>query len=207
MREELGRQGVQEQAGHRSRRLQEFAGCGDQLESALLEQCDASGEREGFEHIVRDEDRGDLVTLAQSQKLLLHFMTRKGVESAEGFIKKQQRRACGQCTRHGDALALAAGELSRVAGGELSSGQADLIEQLAFPLTLRLLGPSFEAGDERDVLRHSPVGQQAVFLDHVTDIAAQLDGIDLVDIFAIQKNGAGGGLEHAIDEAEGGGFS
>ena len=207
MGEELRRQSVQEQAGHRSRRLQEFAGCGDQLESALLEQCDASGEREGFEHIVRDEDRGDLVTLAQSQKLLLHLMTRERIESTKGFIKEQQRGACGQCTRHGDALALTAGELSRVAGGELSSGQADLIEQLAFPLTLRLPGPSFEARDERDVLRHSPVRQQAVFLDHVTDVAAQLDGIDLVDIFAIQKNGTRGRFKHAIDEAEGSGFS
>src|SRR5579883_1028416 len=109
MGEELGRQSVQEQAGHRSRGLQEFAGCGDQLESALLEQCDASGKRECFEHIVRDEEGGDLVALAESQKLLLHLMTREGIESTKGLIKEQQRRACSQCTRHGDALALAAG--------------------------------------------------------------------------------------------------
>ena len=79
----------------------------------------------------------------------------------------------GEGAGHADALALAAGELGRVALRELL-GQADDLQQLADAVVDALLVPAQQMRDGGDVLADRAVGEQADLLDDVADLASQL---------------------------------
>ena|SRR5581483_5868196 len=49
--------------------------------------------------------------------------------------------------------------------------------------------------------------EQSEFLNDVADPAPQRDGIDLGDVLSIDRDRAGGGVEEAIDQPQGGGFA
>ncbi len=79
-----------------------------------------------------DEDEGDAELALQGFQFELHLLAQLEVERPERFVQQQDARLVDQCPGDGDALALAAGELARLAVAD--AGQA---HQLQHPSTLR----------------------------------------------------------------------
>ena len=67
--------------------------------------------------------------------------------------------------------------------------------------------PAFQAWDEADVAFDGEVREQAALLDHVADTAAKADAVPFSGSFAVHADFARGGQDHAVDEAQGGGFA
>ena len=91
---------------------------------------------------------------------------RDRVERAEGLVHQHQRRVGRERAGEPDPLALAAGELGRVAGAVVAGGQVDEVEQpsVRCPLTLR---PAEQPRHGRDVLGDRHMGEEPDLLDHV----------------------------------------
>lgn len=68
-------------------------------------------------------------------------------------------------------------------------------------------GPTEEARDQTDVLFYRPVRQKPELLDDIADFAAQFDRVESGDIFAVDRDAAATGREHAVDQPERGGFA
>ena len=102
----------------RRRPIVEFLRRADLFDAALVEHDDAIGELHRFVLIMRDEDgrqSGLLVHVAQpAAQILAHAR----VERAEGLVEQQHARLDGERARERHALALAAGELRRIARAE-----------------------------------------------------------------------------------------
>ena len=62
--------------------------------------------------------------LPQLQELPVELQAGEGVEGAEGLVEEDDRRIGGEGPGEGDALALASGELGRVAAGVDVRGRA-----------------------------------------------------------------------------------
>ena len=111
---------------------------------------------------------GAVVDLAKPAAQVLPHL---GVEGAEGLVQQQHAGLHGQGARERDALALAAGELRRVAVGE--ARELDEIEEIADPALDLGLGrpvrtlPGVEAIG--DVLGHAHMLEQGVMLEHEAD--------------------------------------
>src|SRR4051812_31239662 len=82
--------------------------------------------------------------------------------------------ARGERAGHADALALAAGELGRVAVARLVRVERDELEQLVHARRDALLVPAEQPRDGGDVVLDLEVREQADLLDRVADLAAQL---------------------------------
>ena len=90
---------------------------------------DVIGDFERLVLIVRHEDAGDADLVVQLPQPAPQLQTNLRVERAERFVQEQDARLDGERARQRDALALAAGELRRIAAGLIS--QLDQIEQFA----------------------------------------------------------------------------
>ena len=77
----------------------------------------------------------------QPEELVLQLLADDRVDRAERLVHQHHRRVGGERPGHADALLLAAGELVRVAAGELR-GQADPLEQLEAAARAPSAGPS-----------------------------------------------------------------
>ena len=95
------------------------------------------------------------------------------VDRAERLVHQHHRRVGGQRPGHADPLLLAAGELGRIALGELRV-QADPLEQLHRPRTGLALALPEQQRHGRDVVHDGAVREQSGVLDDVADAAAQL---------------------------------
>ncbi len=76
---------------------------------------DARGERHRLDLIVGDVDRGLAERLVQLLDLGAHLDAELGVEIGERLVEQEEGRVADQRAAHGDALALAAGKLARLA--------------------------------------------------------------------------------------------
>ena len=76
---------------------------------------DARGERHRLDLVVGDVDGGLADAVVQLLDLGPHVDAQLGVEVGERLVEQEQRRVAHQRPAHGDALALAAGELARLA--------------------------------------------------------------------------------------------
>ena len=85
---------------------------------ALAEHGDAVAEREGLGDVVGHEHDGRAQPALQLGELHLQLGAHQRVDRAEGLVHQQHRRLGGERAGHPDTLLLAAGQLSRVAGGE-----------------------------------------------------------------------------------------
>jgi hypothetical protein len=87
----------------------------------------------------------------------------------ERLVQQQDARLVDQCPGDGDALALAAGELARLAVAD--AGQAHQFQHLVhLAVTLRL-GDALEHQAVADVVAHIHVGKQGVVLKHGIEVA------------------------------------
>ena len=64
-----------------------------------------------------------------------------------------------------------------------------------------------QLGDHADVLGHGHVGEQADLLDHIADMPPQFHLVLGVDILPVDADGAGIGLQQAVDHLHGGGLA
>ena len=80
------------------------------------------------------------------QELVLQPVPRDRVDRAERLVHQQHRRVGGERPGHADPLALAAGELVRVAVAVRRRVEADQLEQLVGTLRRSGFAPSRAAG-------------------------------------------------------------
>ena len=136
--------------------------------------------------------------LLQRQKFPADFHARQRIERAERLVHQQDRRVGGERARHADALALAAGKLVRIAAQKLPRRRGRRARAAPAPAReLRSAGQSFEARNERDVLLDGVMREQARFLDHVADVAAQRDGVPRARGAAFDQHFAGRSVQAA----------
>jgi hypothetical protein len=73
------------------------------------------------------KNRGDVISFAQLQKLLLHLMPGDGVERTKGLIEEQKPGFCRERTRYGDTLPLSTGKLMRLSRADVLMLQSYLV--------------------------------------------------------------------------------
>ena len=112
--------GLADEAVHEGGRriVVDLAGRADLLDAALVHDDDAVGDFQRLLLVVGDEDRGDVDFLMQRAQPLPQFLAHLGIERAEGLVQQQDARLDGKRARERNALALAAGELVRIAVGK-----------------------------------------------------------------------------------------
>jgi hypothetical protein len=175
----------------------------DLFEVPLGEDDDAVGDLHGFLLIVRDEDGGDVEFVMEGDKPFAEFLPDFGVDGAERLVEEQHTGFGGEGTGDGDALALAAGELVRVA--VIETFEAEEMEEFSDAGFDVASFPFFDFQTERDVSGHAHVLEEGVVLEHETDIAL-LDG-EIVDATAADVKIAFAGHLESGDHAEHGGFA
>ena len=170
----------------------------DLLDPAAIHHHQNIGQRHRLELVVGDVDRGGLQSPLQFADLDAHGDAQLGVEVRQRLVEQKHLRLAHDGAAHRDALALAAGELLRLAiehGAEFENA-----------------GGFLDAGVDLG-LRHAPVAQaighvvvdahmriERVVLEHHGDVA--VGRLDLVDDAAADIDlAAGDGLE-ARDHAQ-----
>ena len=84
-----------------------------------MQHDDLVGHRHGLDLVVRDVDRGGAEPLVQRLDLAAHLDAQLGIEIGQRLVEQEDLRVAHDGAAHGDALALAAGELARVAVKQL----------------------------------------------------------------------------------------
>ena len=87
----------------------------DLLDAALVEDGDVVAHRQRLLLVVRDVEEGHAEVLLQRLQEHLHLLAELQVERAERLVEEQHLRLVDDRARERDALALAAGELHRLA--------------------------------------------------------------------------------------------
>jgi hypothetical protein len=145
-------------------------GVGDN--AAALKKDDAGGEEQRFTEIMGDEDDGFAEAAGEGPEFTLKLGAGYGIECAEGFVHKENRRVGGKGARHADALALSARKFVRLARREFDGIKADEGEKLADARGNAGGIPLFKAGNKSDVLRHGEMGEKPRFLNYIADAAS-----------------------------------
>ena len=97
------------------------------LDAAVVEHGEAVAHRQRLLLVVGDEDEGDPDLALDPLELELHLLAQLEVERAERLVEQQHLRLVDDRARQRDPLALAAGELERLAVAE--AGEADHLER------------------------------------------------------------------------------
>ena len=137
----------------------------DLLNHAVAHDDDAIGHRHGFDLIVRYVDRRRLQPLVQFLDLGAHLHAKLGVEIRQRLVEEEHLRIAHDRPPHRHALALAAGELARIAR-QVGRNMQDFGGAPDPGLDLRFRrAPQFQA--EAHVLRHRLVRIERIVLkDH-----------------------------------------
>src|SRR5437879_340014 len=125
-----------------------------------------------------DEENGLPQLLLQSQKFALQVGTRERIKRAKRLVHQKNRRIGSKCPRHAHALTLPSGKLMRITGADVTV-EANQLHQFLDALCNSFLRPVFNCGDEADIALNGEVGEKPDFLDHISNVAAQLDYIPL----------------------------
>ena len=150
-----------------------------------------------------DVDEGDVHLALQTLQLQLHLLAQLEVQCAQRLIQKQDLRLVDQTACDGHALLLAAGHLADAAA--LEAFQAHDLQHIPHLAADGLFVHLLEAEAEGYILEDVQMGEQRVLLKH--GVHRTLVGRHARDVLALQKHLAGGRLQKACDEAEGGGFA
>ncbi len=111
-----------------------------------------------------DENRRALGTIVDPTELVLHVLSRKGIEGAEGFIEEQYVWLVCKNARECDALLHPAGELVGPFGPEIP--QLHEFEVMANPLGTLLRLQTAHPRTECDVALHGQPGVELRFLEN-----------------------------------------
>jgi hypothetical protein len=153
--------------------------------------------------VVGDVDEGDADLALNPLELELHHLAKLEVERTERFVQQQRAGIVHQRAGQRHTLLLPAGELGRLALGEV--GEPNDLEQFVdAPLDLGLV-LLHAARSVRDVVPHRHVGEQRVMLEHGVDIA--LVRRHPRDILALQADGALGRSLESGDHPKRGGLA
>ena len=112
----------------------------------MVHNRNARGDGHGLLLVMGDDDEGGSGLLLDVHQLELGVLPQLGVERAEGLVEQQQLRRLGERPRQGHALALAAGDLMRLAPGEVLEATSPSISDTA--LVDSLPGQPFAAQPE-----------------------------------------------------------
>ena len=141
---------------------------GDLLDPAVVHHHDAVGERHRLDLVVGDIDRRRRHRGVQLLDLGAHLHPQLGVEVGERLVEQEHLRIAHDRPPHRHALALAAGELARLAA---SSGAISSIAGRSLPsppdLVARRL-PQLEA--EGDVVGDGQMRIERIVLEHHGDV-------------------------------------
>src|SRR5262249_39679271 len=101
-----------------------------------------------------------------------------------------------------NALALAAGKLVRIALAVLARWKSDQLEELVDTRVGSRRVPVPQARHGGDVVAHGHVREKPGLLDDVAPLQAQLDGVDLLRVDAVDQDASAVGLGEAVDHAQ-----
>ena len=182
-------------------------GCADLFYFAAVHQHHAVGHFQRFFLVVRDKNAGHVQVVVQAAQPAAQFFAHLGVQRAKGFVQQQNLGLYRQGTGQGNALALAAGELCRVAVGEpIELHQAQ--QRMHFFFDDRLGRPGrarLHAQAKGHVVKHRHVAEQCIVLKHKAHIA--LAHIEVGGVLAAEQNIAVVGSFQPGNDAQQRGFS
>jgi hypothetical protein len=155
----------------------DLEGGADLLDDAGIEDHEAVAQGHGFHLVVGDEDAGGFQAVLQLADFVAHLDAELGVEVGERLVEEEGLGLADDGPAHGDALALAAGELAGLAVEELREaenlggiGDALLDDGFRCAEVLQPVG---------HVLAHGHVRVEGVVLEDHGDVA--LGGLEVVD--------------------------
>ena len=191
--DEVGHEGV--------RRAAEQVGGGGELlhAAALAHHGDPVADPHGLLDVVGDEHDRLADGLLQAQELRLQPLADDRVDRGERLVHQQHGRVPAQRPGDAGALALATGELVRVAVAVHGRVQPDQGQQLLDPVADALLVPAQQPGDGAHVGADRLVREEPHVLDDVADPAPQLDRVDAGDVVGTEQDPPGGGLDDPVD--------
>jgi len=140
-----------------------------------VQQNYALGEIESLVEIVGDEEDGLFESTHEGAEHVLHFGTGEGIECAEGLVHEQDCGVGGKCAGKADTLALAAGELMRIAVEEVGRVEADGGEKFLTALGALPARDALGFKDDTDVALDGEVGKEAGLLNHISHGSAEGD--------------------------------
>ncbi len=164
---------------------------------------DALGHGHGLFLVVGHHHAGHAHALDDLHQFQLHLRTQFLVQCTHRLVEQQQLGALGQRAGQGHALALAAGQLVRLALGVL--GHVHQLEHLGHAGVDLGLGHLVLLQAEGDVLRHGHVREQRVGLEHHVD--RPLVGRHVGDVDAIEEDPPFGRAFEAGQHAQQGGLA
>src|SRR4051812_5210121 len=151
------------------RRVVQLARGADLLDLALVHDHDLLGHLHGLLLVVRHEDGGHVHLVVQTPQPLAQLLADGGVECAERLVEEQHLRLHRQRARERHPLALATGELRRVALAVCL--EMNELQQLVHALADALLRRLADRQREADVVAHRHVLERRVVLEHEADVA------------------------------------
>ena len=152
--------------------------------------------------VVGHEKDGLGQTLLEAQELVLEAFPDDRVDGAEGLVHQHHGRIGGQRPRHPDALALAAGELARVAIAIEVGLEPDERQELVGEAALPRLVPAQESRHDRDVRPDGEMRKQSNLLDHVADPPPQLDRVLRRDVPPVDQDLPARRLDQPVDHLQ-----
>jgi len=178
----------------------ERLGLVDLLELARLQNHHTVAHRHGLDLVVGDIDGGDTEGALDPGDLGTHLDAELGVEVRQRLVHQECSRLADDRPAHGDALALAARELTWLAAEVLL--ELEDLRSLVDPSVDLVLGNLAELEGEPDVVVDGHVGVQRVVLEHHRDVAIAR-GYVVDDPIADSQRAAGDLLEPG-DHPQGG---
>ena len=148
---------------------------------------------------MRDVDEGLAEVLLERLEEDLHLLAQLQVERAERLVEQQHLRVVHERARERDALALAAGELHRLAAAE--PGQPDAVRAPPRPArAARAARDALDAQPVLDVLRDGHVREERVVLEDRVHVA--LVRRTAGDVVAAEQDPPRVGPLEAADQAQ-----
>src|SRR6516165_5268538 len=158
--------GLTDERGYKTRRrtfVDRFRQC-ELLDLSSLHDSDAIGHDHGLGLVVSDVDGCDSQPCLQLLQLEAQFLPQRGVEIAQRFVEKKQRRSDDQCAGKSDALLLAAAQLRRLSIlMAVHLHQSERLCNAALDFRFR---QSLQLEAEGDVLEDGLVGPERVALEY-----------------------------------------
>ena len=157
---------------------------GDARPRPARQQVDHVGDRLRLLEVVGDEQHGDALALDPGEQVLGDVVADDGVERGEGLVHQQEPRLQRQHLRQRHPLALAAGELARIA--VLEAGEPEAVEP-AVGLGQRLgRGEPVQLQPERHVLPRRAPRQQRVVLEQEAGLGGRDAELDRAAVRRVQ---------------------
>ena len=141
----------------------------DLLHAAVLHHHHAVAEGHRLDLVVGDVDRGGLELLVQALELDAHLHAQLGVQVGQRLVEQEHLRMAHDRAPDRDALALAAGELPRLALEQRLD--AEDVGGFAHPLVDVVLRIAAHLQAEGHVVEHGLVRVERVVLEHHGDVA------------------------------------